>query len=363
MIEKNRLLGLEVIRFMAACGILFIHYGHFCHIDPNAIDHGVTSFPFYRSFPFLYSLGGQWAVDTFWCLSGFIFFWKYQSLIANRIVNFKDFLVSRFARLYPLHLLTLFIVAIGQFIYFHMTGCYFLKSLNSVPLFIGQVFMVCNRTFMPESFNFPSWSVEVEVLVYLIFFIVARYVISSIRFNLFVILICVIYHFTVQGPFWGRFASLLECLLFFYAGGMAAILKKYSVLKNFPCRLVWIGAGLIPLIFWLAGGFSSDNNIFLFLAIWLPILMYCASDDFKVNGLVRKVIETFGNMTYSSYLIHVPVQLLVAIICYHWGMIQLPINNPLFFIGYIFLILFLSYFVYRYFEVPMKKMIKGGAGS
>ncbi len=359
MIEKNRLLGLEVVRFMTACGVLFVHYHHFLHIDPDEMDYGITTYPFFRSLPFLYALGGMWAVQTFWCLSGFIFFWKYQSLIANRTVSFKNFFVSRFARLYPLHFLTLIIVAIGQSVYFQMTGSYFLKSLNSAPLFVGQLFMASNRTFMPESFNFPSWSVAVEVIVYLIFFIVTRYLITSIRFNLFIILIFVITSvFKLQG---GHSTSLLQCLLFFYIGGMASILKKYSVLKNFPHRLVWIAAGLTPLIFWLVGGFLSENTTFLFLAIWLPILMFCASEDFKVNELVRKIIETLGNMTYSSYLIHVPVQLLFAIFCFHWG-IRLPVYNPLFFIGYLCLILFLSYFIYRYFEVPMKRMIKGWAG-
>lgn len=355
MIEKNRLLGLEVIRFMAACGVLFVHYDHFSHIDPNA--SWATNYPFNRYLPFLYALGGEWAIQTFWCLSGYIFFWKYQSLIASRTVNFKDFFVSRFARLYPLHILTFFIVVIGQMVYFHMTGIYFLHIPHSVPHFISQLFMAGNRIFISESYNFPTWSVSVEVFVYLIFFIVTRYLVTSIRFNIFVILLFVITSlFNLQG----RFTSLFECLLFFYTGGAAAILKEYSVLNNFPFRLVWIGAGLVPIIFWFVTGFSSDNTIFLFLAIWLPILMYCASDDYKVKDLVRKIIETLGNMTYSSYLIHFPVQLIFAIFCFHWKVV-LPINNPLFFIGYVCLILFLSYYIYRYFELPMKKMIKGRA--
>jgi len=355
MIEKNRLLGLEVIRFLAACGVLFVHYHHFCHIDPWKADYGIPSYPFFHSVPFLYSLGGMWAVQIFWCLSGFIFFWKYQSLIADRKVDFKAFFVSRFARLYPLHILTLPIVAIGQSVFFHMTGSFYLKSLNSLPLFIGQLFMACNRTFMPESFNFPTWSVEVEVIVYLIFFIVTRYVMTSIRFNLFIILLFIMTTlFKLQGS---HTTSLLQCLLFFYSGGMASILRKYSVLHKFPCGLVWIAAGLIPLIFWFAGGFSTDDTIFLFLSIWTPILMYCASGDLKVNALMRKTIEILGNMTYSSYLIHIPVQLLIAIICYHWS-IRLPVFNPLFFTAYLSLILFLSYFIYRYFELPMKEIIK-----
>lgn len=72
---------------------------------------------------------------------------------------------------------------------------------------------------------------------------------------------------------------------------------------------------------------------------------------------MRKIIETLGNMTYSSYLLHIPVQLLLAIVCFHWK-ILLPVYNPAFLMGYFCLIFFLSYFTYRYFELPMKKGIK-----
>jgi peptidoglycan/LPS O-acetylase OafA/YrhL len=145
--------------------------------------------------------------------------------------------------------------------------------------------------------------------------------------------------------------GLFECLLFFYVGGAASILKKYSLQGNLPCHLAWIGAGLLPVIFWITGGFSSPKTIFLFWTIWLPVLLYCASDHFKVNAGIQRIIETLGNMTYSSYLIHLPVQLIMAIICFRWK-IYLPVFNPLFLTGYLCFIFLLSYFVYRYFERP-----------
>lgn len=357
MIEKNKLLGLEVIRFLSACLVLFAHYHFLCEIGIRRSLTTMAFYPFYDSLPFLYFLS-EWAVRIFWCISGFIFFWKYQLLIADGKVSFRDFFISRFARLYPLHLLTLCMVAIGQAVYVHLTGFHYLNDVQySVPHFVSQLFMAGNRVFTGDSFNWPIWSVSVEVTVYLMFFIVTRYLTKSIIFNFFIVVMFAIVSLGIPRT---HFMGLFECLLFFYIGGAASMFKKYSLQRNFPSRLAWIGVGLIPLIFWRAGGFSSSNTVYLFWSVWLPVLLYCASDDFEVNAWVRRTIETLGNMTYSSYLIHIPVQLLMAIICFHWK-IWLPLFNPLFLMGYLCFIFVLSYFVYRYFELPLKETIKTAA--
>lgn len=235
MIEQNRLLGLEVLRFLSACIVLFAHYHFLCEIGIDHAPASETYYPFYHSLPFLYLLS-EWPVRIFWCISGFIFFWKYQSLIADRRVNFRDFLMSRFARLYPLHLLTLLIVAIGQSIYFQMTGFHFLNGVQYSPAyFVSQLFMAGNRVFTEDSFNWPIWSVSLEVAVYLLFFIVTRYITRSIGFNFLIFAILIAISMAApKTPFMGLF----ECLLFFYLGGAAAILKKRSWLKNFPAREV-----------------------------------------------------------------------------------------------------------------------------
>jgi peptidoglycan/LPS O-acetylase OafA/YrhL/Flp pilus assembly protein TadD len=358
MTEKNKLLGLEVIRFLSAFFVVFAHYHFLCDIG---IRHALTSqtfYPFYHSLPFLYFLS-EWSVRIFWCISGFIFFWKYQAPIADRSVSFWNFFITRFARLYPLHLLTLIIIAVGQAVYVRLTGFHFLNDVNySAPYFLAQVFMAGNRIFTGDSFNWPIWSVSIEVTVYFLFFILTRYLTKSIGLNVLIVLMCVIANVAIPQT---RFLGLFECLLFFYLGGAASLLKKFSLEKKFPSHAAWIAVGLIPVVFWRTGGFLSTQSIYVFWSIWLPVLLYCASGDFKVPAWIRTIMETLGNMTYSSYLIHLPFQLIVAMICFHWK-IYLPIFHPLFLTGYICLIFMLSYVVYRYFELPVKESIKAAAG-
>ena len=62
-------------------------------------------------------------------------------------------------------------------------------------------------------------------------------------------------------------------------------------------------------------------------------------------------------MTYASYLIHFPLQLIISLYFIHANL-QIPYNNPLFFVHFISTVLVLSYFTYRYFERPAQDAIR-----
>ena len=75
---------------------------------PGAFEH--QELPFYNVL-FLFYERGWMAVDFFFVLSGFIFFRLYSRAISAGDVGAWEFFVLRFSRLYPLHLLTLLLVA------------------------------------------------------------------------------------------------------------------------------------------------------------------------------------------------------------------------------------------------------------
>ena len=79
---------------------------------------------------------GYFAVQMFWMISGYIFFWKYSSAIAKNEISFKKFAIWRFSRLYPLHFVTLTLVAIMQCIFFKQNGVFFVYADNSIKDFV-----------------------------------------------------------------------------------------------------------------------------------------------------------------------------------------------------------------------------------
>src|SRR5258708_1845985 len=177
MTERVHLSGIEICRAVAAFAVVVWHFGHFFQSGLSRVDIDPASrhaYPFYSVlFPFYGS--GYAAVQIFWTISGVIFYWKYSAEIHRRMISLSTFSLYRISRLYPLHLVTLLVVALLQFVYF---------SKNSTPFvyvadwshFFPHLLMASNwLPNLPDSFNGPVWSVSIEVLAYLAFFLVVRF--------------------------------------------------------------------------------------------------------------------------------------------------------------------------------------------
>jgi peptidoglycan/LPS O-acetylase OafA/YrhL len=107
-------------------------------------------------------------------LSGFIFFNIYEEKISSNKLSLKEFTILRFSRLYPLHLLSFIIVFVIQA---------FRESINlpTFPLhysrgilaFLLNIGMLQNGWIITAySYNAPSWSLSIEIMMYLLFFVI-----------------------------------------------------------------------------------------------------------------------------------------------------------------------------------------------
>jgi peptidoglycan/LPS O-acetylase OafA/YrhL len=62
-------------------------------------------------------------------------------------------------------------------------------------------------------------------------------------------------------------------------------------------------------------------------------------------------------VTYSSYLLHVPVQLTIATVA-SYARLSIPIYSDAFFLCFIAGMLLLSFYCYRYFEMPAQSYVR-----
>ncbi|CAL78933.1 conserved hypothetical protein; putative membrane protein; putative acyltransferase [Bradyrhizobium sp. ORS 278] len=344
----HKLLGLELLRFLATISVLLWHYPHFAYVADTPVGLVRGELPFYRVlFPF-YELG-EYGVVIFWCISGFIFFLKYSALIPNGAVDGWTFFINRLSRLYPLHLATLLLVAGLQAIYVAQHGFAFVYQSNDLGHFLAQLFMASD--WLPPtgvSFNGPIWSVSIEVLVYAVFFLGLRFVTTSPLLNLAMILAGI-----ASGTLVGK------CFVFFYAGGLAAMARQNVAGAPYRAKLEALAgcaAVAIPAALWLSGIELAERAAALLL-IYVPVLLFVCATPITLPRRIEDLLQAAGNMTYSCYLLHFPIQLAIALAFDAWGR-TIPYGNPSFWIGFMGLTLTSAYLTYVWFEAPAQRRIR-----
>ena len=352
--ETNKLVGLEAFRFLTAFAILVFHYRHFAFVADKPVGLEPERLPLYAPLRVLHD-SGAFGVWVFWCISGFIFFWKYRDPIAERAVGGWKFFTLRFSRLYPLHLVTLLLVALLQMAYFDLRGVFFVYQDNDLPHFLTQFFMASEWGITRgESFDGPIWSVSVEVLVYLLFFLMLRAT-RSWLLNVVIVAACLAaIYLHISG-------QVTYCLVLFYAGGLAAAARRAVDVSRFRMVIETCG-GLVativmPLVIYALRDQLDRFDILLF-AGFTPILLFCLSRQINFPRPVQAAIVAAGNTTYSSYLLHFPLQLAI-VLCFALSGRPVPVYSGALFAVYLLTVLLLSYFTFRCFEAPAQRFIRG----
>lgn len=345
--------GVELLRFVCAFAVLMWHYQHFAFVAYQAHDFDPARQPFHALLGFFYRYG-LYGVRVFWCISGCIFFWQYGAAIAARGVTAGRFFVLRFSRLYPLHLATLLLVALLQALYFGVHQYYFVYRDNGAASFLLQLPMASNW-FDGEraaSFNGPIWSVSLELLAYLFFFAWTRLAGAGAAATAAVAL--------AAGLAW-QFAGwpVLECLLYFYLGGLVAL--GHGALQSAPRRRALMAAmGLLAtlLALVLAATWRGALGVTAVLLLGTPLVLALLLALRPRGEAAARGLETLGNLTYSSYLLHFPLQVGIALACGLIG-VAVPWSSPWLWLLFVGATLGLAHLCYRWFEMPAQRWLRG----
>lgn len=310
--------------------------------------------PFYSIFWIFYDYG-FFGVQFFWCLSGYIFTWKYSNMINQKNLTAHDFFWLRFSRLYPLHFLTLFLVASLQAIYFLNNNAYFVYQNNTQYEFFLQIILLTGwSNSLGVGFNAPVWSVSVEIFTYVIFFLGLKYVGQNPWINFFIIslgLIALIFKID---------SEIIKCLLFFYLGGLVCIIKSYlrsSIFNDLVLKFTIAVILITPLFIYWFQVYKIPFFITGFLLTYTPLLIYVCASNFNAKKWFINLSELGGNITYSIYLIHFPTQLLIVLIMQYFDFNFYFYSNK-FFVIYILTSISLAFASLLFFEKPLQKFIR-----
>lgn len=140
----------------------------------------------------------------------------YFKNISTRSISPLNFFILRFSRLYPLHFVSLIVVAIFAFIFFQNSGFHFIYGQNDLKHFVLNLFLISHWGFQDgTSFNEPIWSVSIEIFLYGAFFIMSYFLKNIIMICISLILIGLLITFKIYYSFGVGIVCFLWVVSFF----------------------------------------------------------------------------------------------------------------------------------------------------
>lgn len=350
--------------------MVFWHWQHFASFGSGVrAAFPPESQPFYGPLRLLYERGWL-AVDLFFCISGFIFFWLYAERVAARRLSAGEFFLLRFSRLYPLHLLTLGLVAVLQYAFASLTGeGSFAYEYNDVRHFILNLFLL-SATGLEKghSFNGPVWSVSVEAVLYVCFFTLVWWNRARPLLLLCIALLGLVAAEKLYEPLGRGVASFflggLTCWLYstitasrvgtasfatVFAAATAAL--WISTVVAFYCRITLSD---MPVLWHVSALRDYFTVVILFPATVLSLALL---ESIRRHRFWKRT-SALGHLSYSSYLLHFPLQLVFVMVATRQGVTAEFFTHPLSLALFFPALVALSLLSYRFFELPAQQHLR-----
>jgi len=336
--------ALTSIRFFAA---LFVMCYHFL-----ASGNGLLS---------IFELG-YLGVDIFFILSGFIILHTYIDAFDHdvRFYRYFAFMRLRFARIWPMHMLTLTL----SYALYVVAKQYFATAPKDEYAYT-LASLAANLTMTHAWFpgvaapNVPAWSISAEWFMYLLFPFGCLILVNLPRLAVHGICglcaIGVVIVFGSEEPAWSHH-PLLRIVLEFTIG-MGLYLHARAVRPRLD-RWRWGGVSVIGALTVLLASGSTSNGLYIVVFASL-IFVLSGERDLLARCLDRPGLRYLGEISYSIYLLHSPVGAIVVNVV-RKGFPRFDPTSPA--VGLISIVasILLAGLTYRLVELPARRWLRGG---
>lgn len=289
--QSKRFEALDAFRGLSAISVVVYHM----HLVGS-----VTESSFFR--------GSAIFVEFFFVLSGFVLVHGYAF---KKDLKFIPYIMGRFFRLYPLHLVMFFVIflfEIGKWLAYKYGGIMF----NGMPFtdamdpkeIVPNLLLL--QSWLPWtnflSYNFPSWSISIEFYLYIILFLTIL-VFKKIRIVIWS-LISIIFLSLLAMSLGGEESVVLRGFSCFFGGAvMYSIYKRIPNLK-IPYVLGSVVEGLLLMLVFYVVQLNMGNRTPAIVVFYIFVLFFSYESGFFSFFLKKSIFQLLGKLSYSIYMIH-----------------------------------------------------------
>ncbi|HDX9636185.1 MULTISPECIES: acyltransferase family protein [Bacillus cereus group] len=322
---SKRIKELDSIRGLAALTVVF---GHFCLMLPS-LPNSIKFSPL----RFLWA-GGE-AVIVFYVLSGFVL----SMALYHSKTNYWGYLIKRFVRIY----IPYYFWIIVTFVLFILFSSYEVVGLRDwfydrwqgsiTKLDILNHFVLLNN-FFTENYNPVIWSLAQEMrisivfpLLFLLFYKLnwKKTILFALSFSLISVVLNMLHIGKAEG-FYNGYADTLHFTSMFIVGMLLfqyqeKLIYSYRNMKKFKKGFL-IALGVILYLYSiLIYGFSRNDTTFLLkdwgVVMGVSIFIIMAMSNLKVKAFLNKSVFVYlGEISYSIYLCHFPIMMVLFKLLY-----------------------------------------------
>jgi len=336
---------LDGLRGIAALGIVIFHFMEWVY-EPaaNFIGHGFL------------------AVDFFFCLSGFVIGYAYDSRI--KLIGLNQFFKSRLIRLQPMVVLGSVLGLIAFLLDPFATYQFVYSSGRIIIIFLCSLFLIPfpvmpERSFNLFSLNAPAWSLFWEYVANIFYALILYKLQRRLLWLLLVpAAIALIYTGQHEGNLLGGWNGAT-----FWDGGIriwysftaGLIIYRYNfIIKN---RIGFIGLGGLLALAFLMPHFSFNGLAeTLVVMVYFPLLV-CLGAGSTLPARMLPACKLAGEISYPLYMTHYAAIWIFGnyFTQYHPGVKGLAL---IVICGVVLLVLF-AWLVMKYIDIPVRKYLTG----
>jgi peptidoglycan/LPS O-acetylase OafA/YrhL len=320
--KSNRLAELDALRGIAAMAVVLFHFlTRYPEMSPVANANGLQ-------FPY-----GKFGVEIFFGISGFVIF-----MTLRRTKTVGDFLVSRFARLFPAYWAGIIVTSLS------------IHALGADYLFVPSWAIAANFSMLQGHVGYPHvdgvyWTLTIELSFYAMMLALWRLrLLNRIEWALACWIALKLLWWLPMGLSWRLGYVLIIDYIPFFAIGVAAY-RVWSGERRWIQQIPLLSIGFASV--WI-GGSAPFRFVYL-----LSLISFIAISMNWLRFIKNPLLIWFGAISYTLYLIHQHVGYAIMDVLQSAGIQGLAaviITLPL--------VIYLAWLISHFVERPTLEMIR-----